>query len=79
MLPPYSDPAFPADPFPLHPEPREDGPVRRAVIAGGPEAWLVTRYGDGLSALSGPRRGRDVRDVADPASSRGSPCSHVHR
>ncbi|CAM5677228.1 hypothetical protein SCANM63S_05516 [Streptomyces canarius] len=66
VLLPCSDPAFLADPFPLHREPREDGPARRAVIAGGPEAWLVTRYGDGLGPLSGPRPNCDVRDAADP-------------
>ncbi|MFF4317813.1 cytochrome P450 [Streptomyces sp. NPDC001568] len=62
---PYADPAFLADPFPLYRHLREDGPVRRAVIAGGLEAWLVTRYEDGLAALSDSRLSSDVRDAAD--------------
>ncbi|MFD7612762.1 cytochrome P450 [Streptomyces sp. NPDC059828] len=66
VLLPYADPAFVADPFPLYRELREDGPVRRAVIAGGVEAWLVTRYEDGLAALSDPRLSSDVRDASDP-------------
>ncbi|MBL1082410.1 cytochrome P450 [Streptomyces actinomycinicus] len=66
VLLPYSDPAFLADPFPLYRRLREDGPVRRAVIAGGVEAWLVTRYEDGLAALSDPRLSSDVRDASDP-------------
>ncbi|MFJ4466788.1 cytochrome P450 [Streptomyces sp. NPDC089424] len=65
VLLPYSDPAFVADPFPLYRQLREDGPVRRAIIAGGVEAWLVTRYEDGLAALSDPRLSSDVRDASD--------------
>ncbi|MEV7584564.1 cytochrome P450 family protein [Streptomyces erythrochromogenes] len=63
---PYADPAFLADPFPLYRELREEGPVRRVVAAGGLDAWLVTRYEDGLAALSDPRLSSDVRDAADP-------------
>ncbi|GEC02384.1 cytochrome P450 hydroxylase [Streptomyces spinoverrucosus] len=66
VLLPYSDPAFVADPFPLYRQLREDGPVRRAIIAGGLDAWLVTRYEDGLAALSDPRLSSDVRDASDP-------------
>lgn len=66
VLLPYADPAFVADPFPLYQQLREDGPVRRAVIAGGLEAWLVTRYEDGIVALSDPRLSSDVRDASDP-------------
>ncbi|MFJ6634971.1 cytochrome P450 [Streptomyces sp. NPDC091376] len=66
VLLPYTDPAFLADPFPLYRQLREEGPVRRAVIAGGLEAWLVTRYEDGLAALSDPRLSSDVRDASDP-------------
>jgi cytochrome P450 len=66
VLLPYADPAFMADPFPLYRQLREDGPVRRAVIAGGVEAWLVTRYEDGLAALSDSRLSSDVRDASDP-------------
>ncbi|QTE02943.1 cytochrome P450 family protein [Streptomyces cyanogenus] len=66
VLLPYGDPTFLADPFPLYRQLREDGPVRRAVIAGGLDAWLVTRYEDGLAALSDPRLSSDVRDAADP-------------
>ncbi|MFB6813346.1 cytochrome P450 [Streptomyces sp. NPDC056347] len=66
ILLPYGDPAFVADPFPFYRQLREDGPVRRAVIAGGLDAWLVTRYEDGLAALSDPRLSSDVRDASDP-------------
>ncbi|MFF9768442.1 cytochrome P450 [Streptomyces sp. NPDC014636] len=66
VLLPYADPAFVADPFPLYRRLREEGPVRRAVIAGGLDAWLVTRYEDGLAALSDPRLSSDVRDASDP-------------
>ncbi|MEV6181217.1 cytochrome P450 [Streptomyces sp. NPDC052015] len=66
VLLPYADPAFVADPFPLYRQLRQDGPVRRAVIAGGLDAWLVTRYEDGLAALSDPRLSSDVRDASDP-------------
>ncbi|MFJ1885540.1 cytochrome P450 [Streptomyces sp. NPDC088137] len=66
VLLPYTDPAFVADPFPVYGQLREDGPVRRAVIAGGLEAWLVTRYEDGLAALSDPRLSSDVADASDP-------------
>ncbi|WP_053694634.1 cytochrome P450 family protein [Streptomyces sp. WM6372] len=65
VLLPYGDPAFVADPFPLYRQLREDGPVRRVVIAGALEAWLVTRYEDGLAALSDTRLSSDVRDAAD--------------
>ncbi|MEU6314354.1 cytochrome P450 [Streptomyces sp. NPDC047014] len=63
---PYTDPAFLADPYPLYRQLREEGPVRRTVAAGGVEAWLVTRYEDGLAALSDARLSSDVRDAADP-------------
>ncbi|MEU5710606.1 cytochrome P450 family protein [Streptomyces flaveolus] len=66
VLLPYGDPAFVADPFPLYRRLREEGPVRRAIIAGGLDAWLVTRYEDGLAALSDPRLSSDVRDASDP-------------
>ncbi|MBA2944542.1 cytochrome P450 family protein [Streptomyces himalayensis] len=66
VLLPYADPAFVADPFPLYRQLQEEGPVRRAVIAGGLEAWLVTRYEDGLAALSDPRLSSDARDASDP-------------
>ncbi|WP_327136086.1 cytochrome P450 (plasmid) [Streptomyces sp. NBC_01343] len=65
VLLPYGDPAFVVDPFPLYRQLREDGPVRRVVIAGALEAWLVTRYEDGLAALSDSRLSSDVRDAAD--------------
>ncbi|MFJ7591716.1 cytochrome P450 [Streptomyces sp. NPDC097617] len=63
---PYADPAFVADPFPLYRQLREDGPVRHVVAAGGLDAWLVTRYEDGLAALSDTRLSSDVRDASDP-------------
>ncbi|MFJ3876003.1 cytochrome P450 [Streptomyces sp. NPDC090077] len=62
---PYADPAFVADPFPLYRRLCEEAPVHRAVIAGGLDAWLVTRYEDGLEALSDPRLSSDVRDATD--------------
>ncbi|MET9959824.1 cytochrome P450 [Streptomyces sp. NPDC006326] len=65
VLLPYGDPAFVADPFPLYRQLREDGPVRRVVIAGGLDAWLVTRYEDGLEALSDSRLSSDARDASD--------------
>ncbi len=65
VLLPYADPAFVADPFPLYRRLREEGPVRRVVIAGGLDAWLVTRYEDGLEALSDTRLSSDVRDASD--------------
>ncbi|WP_406368003.1 cytochrome P450 [Streptomyces sp. NBC_01546] len=65
VLLPYADHAFVADPFPLYRQLREEGPVRRAVIAGGLDAWLVTRYEDGLAALTDSRFSADVRDASD--------------
>ncbi|MET8298549.1 cytochrome P450 [Streptomyces sp. NPDC005180] len=65
VLLPYADPAFVADPFPLYRRLREEGPVRRVVIAGGLEAFLVTRYDDALAALSDARLSSDVRDASD--------------
>lgn len=62
---PYADPAFVTDPFPLYRRLREEGPVRRVVIAGGLEAFLVTRYDDALAALSDARLSSDVRDASD--------------
>ncbi|MGI5142507.1 MULTISPECIES: cytochrome P450 family protein [unclassified Streptomyces] len=66
VLLPYSDPAFVTDPFPVYRQLRDDGPVQRALIAGGLEAWLVMRYEDALAALSDPRLSSDVRDASDP-------------
>ncbi|APU43867.1 MULTISPECIES: cytochrome P450 family protein [unclassified Streptomyces] len=66
VLLPYADREFVADPFPLYGKLREDGPVRRVVVAGGLDAWLVTRYEEGLAALSDPRLSSDVRDASDP-------------
>ncbi|MBL1109985.1 cytochrome P450 [Streptomyces sp. 5-8] len=66
VLLPYADPAFVADPFPLYRRLREEGPVRRAVVVGGMDVWLVTRYEDGLAALTDPRLSSDIRDASDP-------------
>src|SRR5262249_28785837 len=52
---PYDDPAFVADPFPLYKALRDEGPVRRVVVARGVEVWLITRYEDVLAALSDAR------------------------
>ncbi|MDX3072785.1 cytochrome P450 [Streptomyces sp. NPDC088354] len=75
VLLPYADPAFVADPFPLYRQLSQEGPVRRAVIAGGVEAWLVTRFEDGLAALSDPRLSSDVRDASDPRLMRMLPAT----
>ncbi|MFF2579548.1 cytochrome P450 family protein [Streptomyces goshikiensis] len=72
---PYADPAFVADPFPLYRQLREDGPVRRIVIAGALDAWVVTRYEDGLAALSDSRLSSDVRDASDARLLRQLPTS----
>ncbi|MGW0769166.1 cytochrome P450 family protein [Streptomyces sp. NPDC002676] len=66
LLLPYADPTFVTNPFPFYRQLCEEGPVRRAVIVGGLEAWLVTRYEDALAALSDPRLSSDVRDASDP-------------
>jgi cytochrome P450 len=63
---PYEDPDFAADPFPFLNALREEGPVRRAVLANGVEAWLVTRYEDGLAAMSDPRMSSDLHHATDP-------------
>ncbi|MEU3777193.1 hypothetical protein AB0F11_29125 [Streptomyces sp. NPDC032472] len=39
--------------------------MRRVVMAGGLEAFLVTRYDDALAALSDARLSSDVRDASD--------------
>ncbi|MGY0055567.1 cytochrome P450 family protein [Streptomyces sp. LZ34] len=70
---PYGDPAFVADPFPFYRQLREDGPVRRAVIAGGLDAWLVMPYEDCLAALSDPRLSSDVCQGSDPRLRRRMP------
>jgi cytochrome P450 len=62
---PYDDPAFVADPFPFYKTLRGQGPVRRVVTVRGVEAWLVTRYEEGLAALSDPRFSSDLRDATD--------------
>jgi cytochrome P450 len=63
---PYDDPAFVADPFPFYRSLCAKGPVRRVATVRGVEAWLVTRYEDGLAALSDPRLSSDLHDAADP-------------
>jgi cytochrome P450 len=63
---PYEDPAFVANPFPLFTALREQGPVCRVVFMGEFEAWLITRYEDGLAALSDPRLSSDLSDATDP-------------
>ncbi|MDN3358402.1 cytochrome P450 [Actinomadura sp. DC4] len=62
---PYDDPEFVADPFPFYQALREEGPVRRVATVRGVEAWLITRYEDGLAAFSDPRFSSDLRDAAD--------------
>jgi cytochrome P450 len=62
---PYDDPEFLADPFPFYKELRGQSPVRRVIAMRGLEAWLITRYDDGIAALSDPRFSSDLRDAAD--------------
>jgi cytochrome P450 len=62
---PYDDPDFVADPFPFYKALRGQGPVRRVVAGRGLEAWLITRYSDGLAALSDARFSSDLRDADD--------------
>ncbi len=62
---PYEDPAFVADPFPFYRSLRGESPVRRVTTARGVEAWLLTRYEDGLAALSDPRLSSDFKDATD--------------
>lgn len=77
---PYGDPAFVADPYPFYRQlcqghQGEDGPVRRAVIAGGLEVWLVTPFEECLAALSDPRLSSDVRLASDPRLMRQLPVA----
>lgn len=62
---PYDDPAFVADPFPFYRALRGEGPIRRVVAGRGLEAWLITRYSDGIAALSDARFSSDLRDAVD--------------
>jgi NAD(P)-dependent dehydrogenase (short-subunit alcohol dehydrogenase family) len=68
VLLPYADPAFVADPFPPHRQLREDGPVRRAVIAGGLESTSfrccgkIRRFCRTRSRIPSLRRTRQPRD-----------------
>jgi cytochrome P450 len=62
---PYDDPEFVADPFPFYKALQEQGPVRRVAMVRGMEAWLITRYEDGLAALSDVRLSSDLRDATD--------------
>ncbi len=67
-------PGLPHRPVPVLPAVARRGSGARAVIAGGLEAWLVTRYEDALAALSDPRLSSDIRDASDPRS-----CSNCLR
>ncbi|GAA3067420.1 cytochrome P450 [Streptomyces goshikiensis] len=49
--------------------------MRRVVIAGALDAWVVTRYEDGLAALSDSRLSSDVRDASDARLLRQLPTS----
>jgi cytochrome P450 len=62
-------PAFQADPYPAYDRWRRSGPVHRIVLAGGGEAWLVTRYEDARQVLNDPRMSKippGVRGAALP-------------
>ncbi|MDR7278877.1 cytochrome P450 family protein [Catenuloplanes atrovinosus] len=48
-------PVFRADPHAVYRAMREEAPVHRVELAGGVEAWLVTRYDDAKAALTDPR------------------------
>ncbi|MEV6349022.1 cytochrome P450 [Actinoplanes sp. NPDC051851] len=50
-----ADPAFQSDPHPVYADWRRAGPVRRALLPGGTEGWVVTRYEDARRALTDPR------------------------
>src|SRR5689334_15103762 len=50
-----TDPEFHANPHPSYASWRREGPVRPVRLAGGADAWLVTRYEDARRALSDPR------------------------
>ena len=54
--------AFKADPHPFYARLRENAPVCRVIVAGGEEAWLVSRHED-VSALL-----KDSRLAKDPAN-----------
>jgi cytochrome P450 len=50
-----TDPEFHANPHPAYESWRREGPVRPVKLAGGVDAWLVTRYDEARRALSDPR------------------------
>jgi cytochrome P450 len=64
MTPDLADPAFKADAHPIYADWRRTGPVRRARLPSGMDAWLVTRYEDGRRALADPRLSKAVRPVS---------------
>ncbi|WP_436523100.1 cytochrome P450 family protein [Actinoplanes sp. HUAS TT8] len=49
------DQAFQDDPHGLYADWRRTGPIRRAVLPSGTQAWIVTRYEDARRALTDPR------------------------
>ena len=48
------------NPFPLFAELRARGPVHRATLADGHDAWLVVRYDEAMAALNDPRLSKDM-------------------
>ncbi|GAA0381836.1 cytochrome P450 [Acrocarpospora corrugata] len=63
MLPPsfLLSPEFAADPYPLHAELRERGPVHAIEFPPGARGFLVVGYEHGRAALSDPRLSKDTR------------------
>lgn len=59
-----TDPEFHANPHPAYAEWRREGPVRRVRLAGGVDAWLVTRYDEARKALSDPRLSKTRGDLS---------------
>ena len=63
-------PVFRADPHAVYRAMREEAPVHHVELAGGTEAWLITRYDDAKAALTDPRL---VKGVLHPPNRLGIP------
>jgi cytochrome P450 len=57
-----TDPTVLANPHPTYAEWREEGPIRRVRLAGGEEAWVVTRHREARAALTDSRLSKAPRD-----------------
>ncbi|MDP9799745.1 cytochrome P450 [Catenuloplanes nepalensis] len=67
-------PVFRADPHAVYRAMRDEAPVHRVELAGGLEAWLITRHDDAKTALTDPRL---VKGVLHPPNRIGIP-KEVH-